>query len=329
MKLLVAVMTCHALDYFIDDLTQDWLKDKRWLNQPERVAAQRATWLKALPEGVDYKFFYGRGVRDLKKYKPNCHIVPALLAPEREQLSDEIFLDVNDHYAANSFKMKEICRWAFDHGYDYILRVDDDTYIYPQRLFAEKWQFNYAGSPNGSFHPGSCVFLSRHAMGLIVDARVTSYADDLWVGDVMARNNISMHSIDSIRHEFGDSYLVRFDEVKDKNYSALHSCKPQVMRDLWTLETTSSSEQPKDTDGIALKTTPSPYQKAVSEAEKFYSSVTSPTLQEKLSQSSDSNSSITSAPETIPSSNDSESSETGSMTLKTAFGILSTVMSET
>jgi hypothetical protein len=102
-ELLIAIMTCHRYNYRVNDLTKDWLADKRYLNQQARVEAQRATWLRQLPPASNYKFFYGRGSR-----------VP---------LADEIFLDCGDKYTDNPEKMKAICRYALAAGYDFLLRV--------------------------------------------------------------------------------------------------------------------------------------------------------------------------------------------------------------
>ena len=49
---------------------------------------------------------------------------------------DEVFLDCPDYYFENSRKMKAIIRYAQEHEYDYLLRLDDDTYFWPERLEA-------------------------------------------------------------------------------------------------------------------------------------------------------------------------------------------------
>lgn len=213
MRLLIAVMTCHKLDYFIDADTRDYLTHIRCNDQQARVNKQRATWIAEL-DGVDYKFFYGRG-------------------GNREPLKDEVYLDCGDKYTDNPAKMKAICRYALGAGYDYLLRLDDDTFIYPDRLLSLDWQHDYVGAPKGDFHPGGCLFLSRRAMELIAAARPTSYADDLWIGQAMIDNRIPMHGLSEIHNEFGDGYNVRPESLPIATLASFHSCRPEAMQYLY------------------------------------------------------------------------------------------------
>lgn len=232
MKILVAVKTCHRLDYFVDDCTQDYVELKGWRHpiQQERVDAQRETWLSALPEGVDYKFFYGSILRN-KKQNQRTPDKYELRQPE----ADEVFLPCGDNYTSNTAKVKAIFKWALDAGYDYVCLVDDDTFVFPEKLFATDFaKYSYSGAPTETFHPGSCVFVDRKAMEIFIAARPASYADDLALGFAMEKANIKPHSIVTIHHGFGDSY--RFDPrlAEEAEFAAAHSCNPEVMRRLWT-----------------------------------------------------------------------------------------------
>ncbi|PWT75562.1 MAG: hypothetical protein C5B59_08770 [Bacteroidetes bacterium] len=216
MKLLVAVMTCHRLDYYIDDLTVDFNTPRRCLDQKQRVQTIRETWAQHL-NGIDYKFFYGSTLRNGGRV-------------QRSPLPDEVFLPCGDNYTSNPQKMVEICKWARAHGYDYILRADDDTFIYPERLLATNWrEHDYSGSSEKDFHPGGCMFLSRRAMQLIISAKITNWADDVWIGSVMQTNKIPMNHIESIHNEWGNGYKVDPEKVSPA-CSAYHSCVPEVMR---------------------------------------------------------------------------------------------------
>lgn len=214
MKLLLAILTCHKFNYRVDDLSVDWLKGKRCEDQQARVNTQRETWITQLPKGIDYKFFYGRG--------------------HRAPLADEIFLDCGDKYTDNPEKMKAICRFALDAGYDFLLRVDDDTYVYPNRLLRLDWAgHDYSGANKGSFHPGGCLFLSRRAMELILAGRMISYADDLAIGHILSEAGIPMYGLPGVHNEFGDGYSVVPENLPITRLASLHSCKPAAMRYLF------------------------------------------------------------------------------------------------
>jgi len=229
MRLLVAVMTCHRLDYFIDDLTIDWCTQQnlRCTDQQARVNTIRATWLKEIPAGIDAKFFYGTKLRQ----DNNRRVAQPKL---REPLADEIFLDCGDNYTANPDKMKAICRYALERGYDYVLRTDDDTFVYPDRLLATDWaSYDYSGScAVNDFHPGGCLFLSRKMMELVISAPVTNYADDVWMGRVARENHIPIHHIPNMRNQWGTGYQVPAD-IDPTGIASFHSCTPDTMRRLY------------------------------------------------------------------------------------------------
>ena len=231
-KLLVAILTCHKADYFIDDLTKDWLDGKRCLDVELRRRTQRRTWIPRLPKEVDYRFFFGTRLRPSLDTRRDT-IQPTV---DREPLSDEVYLSCGDNYASNPDKMKAICRYALANGYDFLLRVDDDELIFPDKLLLVDrplWlNHDYSGAAQGSFHPGGCLFLSRRAMELVVCGRMISYADDLSIGHIMAEARIPTNGIPTIRNGFGNDYRIPlgFDAT---SYSALHSCTPDVMLDLW------------------------------------------------------------------------------------------------
>jgi hypothetical protein len=249
MRLLTAILTCHALDYWMDDLTVDYATQKGWrtMDQPARVNTIRETWLRDLYDTLDaeftvaHKFFYGSKLRrtDVKpNQRPGTEKPAAAL---REPLADEVFLPCGDNYTQNPEKMKAICRYALAHGYDYLLRTDDDTFVYPDRLLVKDralWEGkDYVGSSNKDFHPGGCLILSKAAMQIIVDARITGYADDVWIGKVMEEHGIEMTQLPTMHNKWGDGYLVVPRSLPVDKLSSFHSCKPQVMRELYGMRT--------------------------------------------------------------------------------------------
>ena len=92
MKHLLAIVSCHSREDFSD--------------------AVRSTWLPLVPQGLDVRFFRGRGAT-------------------REPLADEIFLDCDDSYEGLPNKVQEIVRCAHSHEYDFVLKCDDDVVVKP------------------------------------------------------------------------------------------------------------------------------------------------------------------------------------------------------
>jgi hypothetical protein len=243
MKLLIAIMTCHRLDYYMDDCTVDYLDQRGWRchDQQARVNTIRETWIKDIPADVDYKFFYGNRLRPDKERRVQRKV------ELREPSSDEIFLDCGDQYTANPDKMKAICAWALAHGYDYILRCDDDTFIYPDRLLATNWaQFDYvgAGFRTDMFHPGGCMFLSRRAMEFIAQGSPTGYADDLWIGQLLRDKGIKLANEPTMHNKWGDDYVVVPANLPVDTLSSFHSCKPEVMRELYAIQHNNPDDRP-------------------------------------------------------------------------------------
>lgn len=240
-KLLVAVMSCHRTDYRDpnDPDVRDWWESTRCKDPAARRAACRSTWLKDFTKlGVDYKFFLGRETVDVKgKSRP--------VANPRQPEADEVFVNTGDLYHDNTHKFQEMCRWALANGYDYMLRTDDDTFIYAERILATEWaDYDYSGAWNGSvvfFHPGGALFLSRRAMEIVANSRVDHWADDAWLGKVMQNNHIPTHEIVSIHLPFGEEYVCNPDKLPlDHPWSAVHSCFPSVMKTLYERKTCES-----------------------------------------------------------------------------------------
>jgi hypothetical protein len=244
LKILCAIMTAHKLDYFINDLTVDFntAKNNRETDPVARRQAIRDTYLKELVEvpNVDYKFFFGKTPRPARAQR-NKYANPEQNAALREPLADEVFLDCPDFYFENSRKMKAIIRWAQAHEYDYLLRLDDDSYFWPERLEEYLPQIegnDYVGASTDSkakFHPGGCLFLSAHAMRLVEGSNLGNWADDCWIGDVMRKHGVPLTGLitedgrDAIQMAWGNEYVVD-ETLNTAGLLAAHSCRPAIMR---------------------------------------------------------------------------------------------------
>lgn len=154
--------------------------------------------------------------------------------------SDETALRCVDDYNALPFKTREICRWARGKAVDYVLLVDTDTYVNVKNIPMEIVGYDYAGKidrPIGKpfryetvdrqenkeviqrCYPwasgGWGYFLSKKALESVAFDYPSSWAEDLWVGQVIGAEEAEgqMHILDisggtySLHHpEHGEIY---------------------------------------------------------------------------------------------------------------------------
>lgn len=149
-------------------------------HHPSRLKYQeraRRDWLPAWTD--DYKFYFGRG--------PNGEV---------KSTGDEVWLDCPDSREYMVLKNQAMFRDALENGYDYCLRICDDTFVnIPNflRIQHDLAPFDYAGMmpcklailgsmkmPMRHFdymHGGCGIWLSKKAM--------TMLAEDKWIGPVL------------------------------------------------------------------------------------------------------------------------------------------------
>ena len=129
----------------------------------------------------------------------------------RTPKADEVFLDCDDSYQGLPEKVQSIVRWAYDHGYEYVAKVDDDVIVDSEKwLNSEFEQHDFVGTKNEWVKPGEIVtpwgffyVLSRKAMGLCKDAplpgqpgSVHNYKhnnDEAWISTILYINGINLH----------------------------------------------------------------------------------------------------------------------------------------
>lgn len=151
LKILIGIVSCHKAVY------PDVLSRKEPPNNALCHSASRATWMKEAAElGVDVKFFFGRG---------------AVRLPEK----DEVFLDCDDSYDGLVDKVTAICKYADDADYDFLLKVDIDSYVnVPNLLKSEFFDWDYAGRGWGLGY-----LLSSKAITIVSNAtQRRSWAED-------------------------------------------------------------------------------------------------------------------------------------------------------
>lgn len=141
--------------------------------RPEYRQAQRETWLRSL-RGLDYRFFLGRG---------NSH-----------DHADEVVLDVPDDYDSLVFKLQATVAWAYQRGFDFIFKCDDDTYIRPERLLTSGFEnHDYTGyCYRTQFHAigGPGYWLSLKSMRVLLQYPVVQGPEDIWVYETLRANGI-------------------------------------------------------------------------------------------------------------------------------------------
>jgi hypothetical protein len=156
----MAIVNCHSREEYSD--------------------AIRKTWLPSVPSTFHYKFFRGRGAT-------------------REPLQDEVFLDCADDYNNLPNKVQEIVRWAYEHGYDYVLKCDDDVVVKPAQMLASGFDnHEFTGCQEPACKPGEirtpfgfCYWLSRKCMELVLASPLPTHNnDEAWVSTILYTNKI-------------------------------------------------------------------------------------------------------------------------------------------
>lgn len=168
MKVLIAILSCHALR----DCEQ----------------SLRDTWVKEIPEGVDYRFFLG--------------------SPQVITAPDEVVLTVGDSFQDITHKAVALYTWALEHDYEYVFKADLDTLIRPVLLLQcgfEQW--DYMGGKNHYFASGGAGYwVSKKAMQHIVSRPITTGPEeDLHTAHALLENGIELHADDRFKFCPGDS----------------------------------------------------------------------------------------------------------------------------
>lgn len=162
MSVLQAIVSCHSREEYSN--------------------AIRSTWLPSVPEGLDVRFFRGRGAI-------------------REPLTDEVWLDCRDDYEGLPNKVQEIVRWAYDHDYEYVAKVDDDVVVKPKEWLNGFRRCDFTGCRESACKPneiqtpyGFFYVLNRNTMKLVIDEPLPSHGnDEAWVSTALYKKGIFLN----------------------------------------------------------------------------------------------------------------------------------------
>jgi Galactosyltransferase len=197
MKYLIAIPACNKLDYGKWESTESphFNPQNAYLGKGygtnihisgpnERIQAIRDTWAKDVPEEMCLKFFYG-GLQSGDWLMTGV---------------DEIMLPVEDDYAHLPYKVIEIFKWALAEGYDYVLKCDDDTMVWPKRALEEirhkQWQYaGYMAHVGSYISGGPGYWLGRKAMEIVAGVTPYTWAEDMIVGETLARHHIKGYEL--------------------------------------------------------------------------------------------------------------------------------------
>jgi hypothetical protein len=138
-----------------------------------RLSAIRETWgrdVQGYPN-LTIRYFYGDGEGNLD--------------------GDTVLLHVPSDYEHLSERVIAIVRYAYENGYDWVLKADDDTYIDIPRLCLER-PSDYAGRVHGTMcFGGSAYWLSRKSMDCVAKyIGPLPTQEDRAVGMILACNGI-------------------------------------------------------------------------------------------------------------------------------------------
>ena len=142
--------------------------------------AQRETWIPRIPAGLDYKFFLG----------------PSVISPKQ----DEVFLNCNDTYGGLPNKVQEVVRWAREHGYESMAKIDDDVVLKPAEFLNSGFQnHDFTGHTNNDRAAvkipwGFLYTLSKKAMEIMANAPLPyDFNDEAWCANTLAQHGIPLH----------------------------------------------------------------------------------------------------------------------------------------
>jgi hypothetical protein len=230
-KVLIAVPACHTFSYGKWESSESPSYDaaKAWQGKPygsdihisgvnPRIQAVRETWAKdcAAHKNLTMRFFYGQG---------------------DTMLDDEVRLGVPDDYEHLPQKTIAICQWALDNGFDYVLKCDDDSYVWVDRAMIEVNQVgDWGGYINGGSCSGGCGYwLSQRAMTEVVKNPISSHwAEDVTVGLIMKAARIEPQMLQNHQPGFSNHWF-NLDNVHS-DLVCIHALQPDTMRELYRRE---------------------------------------------------------------------------------------------
>ncbi len=204
--------------------------------------ASRETWLAGViviggePAPIAYRFFMGDGTRVHDSEELNAawegrlehyrHKAGESYRINYWPLADEVMLPIPWDFKHMALKTREIVRWALEHEYAPLFKVDTDTYVDIPRLLATDYvEHDYIGFPFqrdgwAQASGGAGYWLSKRAMEIIADAEVDMAYEDTWVGTVLRSHGIILHQ--DMRYRVGWPHDLHEAPSEQNDHITLH-----------------------------------------------------------------------------------------------------------
>lgn len=136
----------------------------------------RKTWAPLCSSRADVLFFTGSGAN----------------------LPLTVELDCDDSYQGLPDKVREIVRYSLQHGYEYVLKCDDDVVINPNAVLSsgyDKYDFSGHESTVGSSVPyGFNYWMSKRSMQVVARQELpNNNNDEAWVAHALLAEGIALH----------------------------------------------------------------------------------------------------------------------------------------
>lgn len=187
-RVLLAIPTAPHLDYGAYEAkwpNNEWDRaNRRWervygrFNGPgtERQQAVRDTWWKHQAPAT-CRFFMGKDAVG-QQWPDDVVVLP--------EVSDKYLYGLQE-------KIQGMAKWALDNDFDIMVKLDDDTFVFPDFVpFLLETNIEWGGLPYNEYcvSGGTGEIMGRRAMEALVKTPLESYPDkrfweDWWIGEIM------------------------------------------------------------------------------------------------------------------------------------------------
>lgn len=221
-RVLIAIQSCisHSLNGYNQTMRDTWLKDTKEFKDLEyRFFVGDGT-----PSGEDESFLLDSWDKTLSDHIKKEFIDPSISLYVRKD--DEVLLRIPDRYIYSGYKLRGLCRWGLEKGFDFIFACVTDTYVAIDRLMSSGFEnYDYCGFQSCPQAEALCggpgTWFSKRATQILVESPVTHWAADQWAGRLMSKNGVVLHPDSRYTHRRMYGEIVP-SPSKDNNLISTH-----------------------------------------------------------------------------------------------------------